>query len=107
MHVISMKKLKEFWQRPKNREAEVPLRAWYTAVKLATWENFAQVKATYRKADQVKRSRKVVFDVGGNKFRIIAVIDYERFKVFVRAVMDHKEYDKGKWKKDTFGDDWI
>lgn len=50
--------------------------------------------------------RKLVFNIGGNKFRLVAVIDDERHKVFVRAVLDHKEYDKGEWKQDTFGDDW-
>jgi mRNA interferase HigB len=106
MHVISVKKLRAFWTSPGNADAEVPLRAWYRTVKQATWENFADVKATYNTADQVKKSRKVVFDIGGNKFRLIAVIDFTRYKVFVRAVLDHKEYDKGNWKKDTFGDDW-
>jgi mRNA interferase HigB len=106
MRVISVKKLRDFWQSPGNAEAEVPLRAWYRTVKHADWENFADVKATYGTADQVKKSRKVVFDIGGNKFRLIAVIDYERQKVFVRAVMDHKEYDRGRWKTDTFGEDW-
>lgn len=106
MRVISVKKLRDFWERPGNAEAEVPLRAWYRTVKQADWESFADVKATYGTADQVKKSRKVVFDIGGNKFRLIAVIDYRRHKVFVRAVMDHKEYDKGNWRKDTFGEDW-
>jgi mRNA interferase HigB len=106
MRVISLKKLRDFWNRPGNAAAEVPLRAWYRTVKQAEWENFADVKATYRTADQVKKSRKLVFDVGGNQFRLIAVIDYDRYKVFVRAVMDHKEYDKGNWRKDIFGEDW-
>jgi mRNA interferase HigB len=94
MRVISVKKLRDFWQSPGNAAAEVSLRAWYRTVKHADWENFADVKATYGTADQVKKSRKVVFDIGGNKFRLIAVIDYARHKVFVRAVMDHKEYDR-------------
>jgi mRNA interferase HigB len=106
MRVISVKKLKAFWEGPDHAEAEVPLRAWYRTVKQANWENFTDVKATYSTADQVKKSRKMVFDIGGNKYRLIAVIDYERHKVFVRAVLDHKDYDKGTWKKDTFGDDW-
>ncbi len=106
MRVISVKKLRDFWQRPGNAAAEVPLRAWYRTVRQADWQDFADVKATYSTADLVKKSRKVVFDIGGNKFRLVAVIDYPRHKVFVRAVVDHAEYDKGAWKKDTFGEDW-
>ena len=45
---------------------------------------------------------KAVFDVGGNNFRVIAVINYANHTVFIRAVLDHKEYDRGRWKKDDF-----
>ena len=104
-HVISVKKLREFWQSPGNQDSEVPLRAWYRTVKHADWTSFADVKRTYNSADQVKKSRRVVFDIGGNKFRLVAVIDYERHKVYVRAVMGQKEYDRENWKKDPFGDE--
>lgn len=104
MRVISLKKLRSFWQDPRNANAEVPLRAWYRVVRHADWKNFADVKATYNATDQT--GNKVIFDVGGNKFRLIAVIDYERHKLFVRHVLTHKEYETGNWKKDTFGTDW-
>ena len=52
------------------------------------------------KVDQVKQF--TVFDIGGNKFRLITVIDYDRKKVFIRHVLTHKEYDQEKWKKDSF-----
>jgi mRNA interferase HigB len=106
LRIISKKKLRLFWQIPANAEAEVPLRFWYGAVRKADWQTFADVRATFNTADLEAGSRKVIFDIGGNKYRLIAVIDFMRHIVFVRFVLTHKEYDKGTWKKDTFGDDW-
>ncbi len=104
MHVITKRMLREFWENPKYSRAQSPLLQWYQAAADAEWHCFADVKKTFGSCDQV--GSKTVFDVGGNKYRIIAVIDYERQKVYIRAVLDHREYDEGKWKTDTFGDDW-
>jgi mRNA interferase HigB len=106
MRVISEKKLREFWQAPGNAAAETPLRAWAQFVRRANWQRFADIKATYNAVDKEKGGPRVIFDIGGNKYRLIAVIDYERHKVFVRFALTHKEYDKEKWKTDTFGTDW-
>jgi mRNA interferase HigB len=103
MRVISKAKLRKFWEDPGHPRAEEPLRSWYRVVLAADWRCPADVKGTYNTADLV--GAKVVFDVGGNKYRLIAVIDYERHKVLVRHVLAHKEYDRGHWKKDTFGED--
>jgi mRNA interferase HigB len=105
VHVISIKKLKDFWEDPRNPDAERALRWWYQQVRQALWQTPADVKATFNTADAV--GRKMVFDVGGNKYRVIAIIDYEGHKVFIRFVLDHKEYDRGQWKKDTFGEGWT
>jgi mRNA interferase HigB len=102
MHVISQRKLREFWAE--HARAEEPLRSWYRVASEARWQNPNEVKQTYNTVDCV--GRKVVFDVGGNKYRLIAVIDYERHKLFIRFVLTHEEYDKGQWKKDSFGEDW-
>ena len=104
MHVISRKKLREFWENPKYANSEIVLSAWHHVVEDATWENFADVRKTYSSADQV--GNKTVFNVGGNKFRIVAFIDYEAGKVFIRSVLTHKECDAGNWANDEFGDDW-
>ena len=105
MHVISKKKLREFWSQPTHRHSKAALTEWYEIVAGAEWHQFSDVKQTFNASDQV--GSKTVFDVGGNKFRVIAFIDYERQRVYIRAVFDHKEYGKGTWKKDTFGDDWM
>lgn len=96
MHVISKKKLRAFWDVHPN--ARRPLEAWWRVADLAEWENFADLKATYRSADRVGKF--VVFNVGGNKFRLVAVIHFNRGKVFIRHVLTHAEYDEGKWQND-------
>ena len=96
MHVISKKALRRFWRL--HPVAERPLRRWFNTAGAAVWRSFADVRAVYAKADQVGRF--TVFNIGGNKYRLIAVIHYNRGKVFVRHVLTHKEYDRGDWKND-------
>ena len=62
----------------------------------AGWKNTAHVRDSFRDADFV--DNRVVFNVGGNKYRLIAAISFEAQLVVVEAVLTHKEYDKGKWK---------
>lgn len=104
MRAISPKKLRLFWSDPRNAGSETPLRAWNQVVKAADWTCFADVRKTYNSVDLV--GNKVVFNVGGNKYRVIAVIDHEGHKLFVRFVLTHEEYDTGRWRSDTFGEDW-
>jgi mRNA interferase HigB len=94
MHVISKKKLRAFWEQ--NPKAKTPLEAWYQVAKSAEWANFAEVRQIFGAADVVGRF--VVFDIGGNKYRLIAAIHFNRGKVYVRHVLTHAEYDEGKWK---------
>ena len=94
MHVISKKMLREFWAE--HPRAKSPLDAWYKVAKRAEWETFKDVRDTFNTADLVGRF--VVFDIGGNKYRLITVIHYDRGKVYIRHVLTHAEYDEGKWK---------
>ena len=96
MHVISQKTLRAFWT--KHPQAKNPLQAWFTRTKKAEWDSFEDVKADFGLADQV--GRLTVFDIGGNKYRLIAHIHFNRGKVYVRNVLTHADYDKGDWKKD-------
>jgi len=94
MHVISKKKLREFWERlPK---ARAQLEAWYQVARRAEWATVADVRQTFGTADRV--GRLMVFDIGGNKYRLIAAIHFNRGKLYVRHVLTHIEYDEGKWK---------
>lgn len=67
---------------------------WATIARATEWGSFVEVKKTFNTADYV--APHVVFDIGGNKFRLLAIIDFSESVVIVRAVMTHKEYDK--WK---------
>ena len=95
MHVISEKQLKVFWDRHLN--AEEPLRSWVKLIELHRFRNFAELRRLFPQADQV--GRLTVFNIGGNKVRLITAIHYNRQKVYVRAVLTHAEYDAGKWKE--------
>jgi mRNA interferase HigB len=95
--------LREFGQ--KWPAALAPLREWYKITEKATWRSFADVKATFGQTDQVRaRSGQTVcvFDIGGNKFRLVAFVSYAKGKVYVLRVMTHREYDKGnqRWKSE-------
>ena len=94
MNVVSHKAIRIFCE--KHRGASSPLDHWYRAAKRATWENFAEVKQTFQTADFV--APYVVFDVGGNKYRLIAEIGFGRRVLFIRGIMTHKEYERGAWK---------
>lgn len=96
MHIISQKSLRAFWA--KHPQAKKPLQAWFTRTKKAEWDSFDDVKADFGSVDQV--GRLIVFDIGGNKYRLVAHIHFNRGKVYVRQILTHPEYDKGTWKKD-------
>jgi mRNA interferase HigB len=91
MRVISRKPLREF--AAKHPPAKGPLDAWYAHACRADWANFADVKATYGSADVVGRNR-VIFNIGGNKYRLIAKMAYKCRIVYVRFVGTHAEYQK-------------
>ena len=98
MHVITRGALQTYWMRPGREDAEEPLKAWYSEAKRATWKTPADIKAVYPSASIVADNR-VVFNIGGNKVRLIAAIHYNRRKIYIRGVLTHNEYDKGTWKE--------
>jgi mRNA interferase HigB len=95
MHVISLKPLRDFWAS--HPDAEKPLLAWHREAEHAQWEAFADVREAYPHADKVGRF--VVFNIGGNKCRIVAAIHFNRGKVYVRHVLTHREYDRGTGRR--------
>jgi mRNA interferase HigB len=81
----------------KHAAARKPLVIWSALVAAATWNSLAELRATFSSADYV--SGHVVFNIGGNKFRLIASVDFSAHRVLAEYVLTHAEYDKGAWKK--------
>lgn len=96
MKVISKRRLREFWRQ--YPYAEQPLLSWYETVKKIEWENFSEVRESFRRADVYRDC--VIFDIGGNKFRLITKIRYKKKRVYVRFVLTHSDYDRDLWKDD-------
>jgi mRNA interferase HigB len=95
MHVITRKRLNEFAEKfPDTKSA---LASWYATMKKGSFSNFAELRAVFPTADRV--GKLTVFNIGGNKVRLIAAIHYNREKVYIRAVLTHAEYDEGRWKE--------
>jgi len=100
VRVISKSRLVQFWERPGCNDSEGPLRAWYAHVSSRTvdWSSWADVKAEFTSASHVGNC--VVFNIGGNKYRLITRVLFPSHKVFILKVMTHREYDDGKWKEE-------
>jgi len=99
MRVISLKTLKAFWLR--RPDAEQPLRLWYKTTRKVQWTGFMAVRQTFGSADTAtvaSGNTVVIFDIGGNKYRLITAIHYNTGCVYAMQVLTHKEYDTEKWK---------
>ena len=93
MRIITVGRLRDFWSRPGRGDAEQPLRAWVHVVRAAEWSKPADVKALFRSADIVANGR-IVFNIAGNKYRLVVAIHYRGQRVYVRFIGTHKEYDQ-------------
>jgi len=101
MRVISKKRLKDFWEAVP--AAKTSLEQWYKVVIGAQWLHFAELRMTFNHADVTTTKNGhpvVIFDVGGNKYRIIAALHYDRNICYVLRVPTHKQYDTNQWKKE-------
>jgi mRNA interferase HigB len=96
MRIIAKPALVRFWS--KEPDSKTPLQAWYSICSKTDFDNFAQLKQTFRTADKVGKF--VVFDIGGNKYRLIAHVHFNRAKIYIRAVLTHAQYDMGHWKRE-------
>ena len=95
MHIITRKRLPEFAR--KHPDCNAALESWYRIVKHTKFNSFTELKQTFPSADQV--GKLTVFNIGGNKARLIAAIHYNTFRVYIRYVLTHREYDRGAWKE--------
>ena len=91
MRIVALSTLREFWKQ--HPETEIPLRSWYALASRAGWRSPADIKAAYRNASFVANNR-VVFNIKGNDYRLVAAVHYNRGMMFIRFIGAHREYDK-------------
>lgn len=100
MRVISRSRLRRFWAGAKCSDSEGPLKAWYAHVssRPVAWRSWSDVKAMFSTASIVGNC--IVFNIGGNKYRLVTRVLYPSQKVFILKVMTHSEYDQNAWKEE-------
>jgi mRNA interferase HigB len=94
VHIITRTRLDDFAQA--HPDARVSLRNWFTIVRKTDYASFIDLRRTFPSADQVDQF--TVFNIGGNKFRLIAAIHYNRKKLYIRHILTHAEYDRNTWR---------
>src|SRR5687767_5033054 len=99
MNVVNVDALEEFGL--KHAAARSSLRHWLTVAQSARWKNVVSARATFNSVDEftINDKRVTVFNIGGNKYRLIAHIQYQTETISVRFVLTHAEYDRESWKK--------
>lgn len=95
MHVISRRKIQEFGLD--NPNASAPLEGWYRAMKHSSFGSFSQLRMTFPRTDLV--GSLIVFNIGGNNWRLVATIHYNTPKVFIRHILTHDQDDEGRWRE--------
>jgi mRNA interferase HigB len=98
MHLISIGKLKEASALYPN--VEKVIETFYTKVENSTWQNLIDVQEDYRDAEAVGNF--TVFNIKGNKYRLIVGINYEKQVVYFKYFLTHAEYDENQWKNDPY-----
>ena len=94
MRIIAKRTLRGFWESsPKHADSQAPLEAWHFEALKASWSTPQEIKAQYHSASILKNNR-VVFNIAGNKYRLIVSIDYKRQACFVKFVGTHEQYDE-------------
>ncbi len=93
MRIVSRARLRDFWQTPKFSDAEQALKSWYDEVKHARWNSPQDIKSRYRNASFTANNR-VIFNIHGNKYRLVVAINYEMNIVFIKFVVTHMQYDQ-------------
>lgn len=94
MHVISRKVLRQFWQE--YPDSETALIRWLKIIESVSFQSFEELRSVFPNADLV--TNLIVFNIGGNKYRLIASIHFNRQKVYIRYILTHSEYNKNLWK---------
>jgi mRNA interferase HigB len=93
VRIIARRTLREFWEAPGHQDSEAPLRAWFAEASKADWATPADIKRQHRNASFVGNSR-VVFNIGGNRYRLVVAIKYTARMLFIRFAGSHAQYDR-------------
>lgn len=93
MRIISFKTIREHWKMPDRGDSETALKTWYYHAKKSNWESSAEIKKQFKKAS-ILSSDRVVFNIAGNKYRLVVKINYKAKIILIRFIGTHKEYDK-------------
>ena len=93
MRIVSHRKLREFYETPGREDARVALERWYHISLKAHWKSLGEIKADFPSVDYVGNQR-YVFNIRGNKYRLVVVVKFIMGYVFIRFVGTHSEYDK-------------
>lgn len=93
MRIISIKTIKDFWENKKYKDSEQALKSWYHEVKKEKWNSPHDIKKKYKSAS-ILNDRRVVFNIKGNQYRLIVIINYILEIVFIRFIGTHEEYNK-------------
>lgn len=99
MRIISKSRLKDFWAS--HPQAKRPLEEWFFITSKAEWQSLEDLRKIYPSADPVNvnsGSTVTVFNISGNKYRLVTAIHYNTGTVYVLSIMTHAEYSKGSWK---------
>ena len=91
MHIVSIQVLRSFWQ--KYPDAERPLRAWYVLAEKSSWRSPTGIKTMFGNASFVGNNR-VIFNIKGNDYRLVVIVEYQQGRLFIRFVGTHAEYDR-------------
>lgn len=92
MTIIARSALRIFWER--HAGAEIPLRVWYAQVKQARWRGPQDVKSMFGRNVDFVGDNRIIFDIGGNKYRLVAHVHYPLGRVLIKFVGTHSEYDR-------------
>ncbi|BDA69244.1 hypothetical protein CAL7716_034100 [Calothrix sp. PCC 7716] len=98
MHLISIRNLRVDAAQYPNVESQIE--EWYKSIRKVEWNNLEDVRQTYRDAEAVGNF--TVFNIKGNAYRLIVGIDYQDKTIYYKYFLTHAEYDKGKWKNDSY-----
>lgn len=96
MRIISKRKLREYWED--NPIAREPLDEWYRKLNVLSCGHLVGLRRVFPHADIFGTC--TIFNVGGNKYRVITWVNYQSKQVYIRHVLTHREYDDNKWKTD-------